>query len=80
MSHVLLSQQAALPGIDIQGRVLPAMREAVRHVFGMALPRLNPRGLSFCWELLGMDFMIDRQGQVCAAQGWWWQVVWWLQQ
>jgi hypothetical protein len=44
--------------------MVPAMREAVRHVFGMALPRLNPRGLSFCWELLGMDFMIDRAGQV----------------
>jgi hypothetical protein len=33
-------------------------------VFGMALPRLNPHGLNFCWELLGMDFMIDRSGQV----------------
>jgi len=56
--------QAALgPGYDLQGRVWPVMREAVAAVFGAALPRMNPRNLQFCWELLGLDFMIDEEGQ-----------------
>lgn len=61
--------QAALgPHIDIQRSVWPAMREAVAYVFGAALPRLNPRNLQFCWELLGLDFMIDAAGQTTLIE------------
>ncbi len=61
------AQEHLGPSIDVQGKVVPAMRECARHVFGMAVPRLNPRRFSFCWELLGLDFMIDARGQVCGA-------------
>ena len=48
-------------------QVWPQMRTAVQELFGMALPKMNPRRLQYCFELLGLDFMIDEQGQVCVC-------------
>ena len=50
--------------IDICGAVWPQMRECVSRLFGLVAPKLNPRKLRHCFELLGLDFMIDQQGQV----------------
>ncbi len=46
------------------GKVWPAMRSCVAALFGATLPKLNPRKLGLCWELLGLDFMLDQAGQV----------------
>lgn len=46
------------------------MRECVSAVFGAALGRMNPRRLQFCWELLGLDFMLDAAGQVGLGSIW----------
>jgi hypothetical protein len=58
--------QAALQpsGIDVAGKVWPAIREATTALFRAAMPELNPRDLQLCWELLGLDFMVDAVGQV----------------
>ena len=45
----------------------PQMRECVRRLFGQVAGKFNPRGLRHCFELLGLDFMIDEKGQVKGA-------------
>ena len=62
-----LLQAAVGPSIDMQGSVRPQMHECVRQLFGQVAGKLNPRGLRHCFELLGLDFMIDEKGQVRGA-------------
>ncbi len=65
--------QAALgASVDIRGSVWPQVRECVRQLFGHTVNKLNPKDLRFCFELLGLDFMIDAKGQVgsCRRKGW----------
>lgn len=49
---------------DINNVVFPKMKEIVRHVFKASLPRLNPKHLDYCFELFGLDFMLDTTGSV----------------
>ncbi|GIL74639.1 hypothetical protein Vretimale_2279 [Volvox reticuliferus] len=39
-----------------------AMRRCVAALFSAAVPLLNPRRLGHCFELLGLDFMLDAEG------------------
>lgn len=51
--------------VDFRKRVWPAMVEAVRHVFNATLDGLNPAGQGrkeHCFELFGLDFMLDERG------------------
>ncbi|EFJ46701.1 hypothetical protein VOLCADRAFT_105441 [Volvox carteri f. nagariensis] len=41
-----------------------AMRRCVAALFSVAGPRLNPRCLVHCYELLGLDFMLDDEGKL----------------
>ncbi len=49
---------------DIHGSVRNQMRECVKQLFNHVRNKLNPRNLNHCFELLGLDFMIDNKGQV----------------
>lgn len=53
--------------IDVQNDLLPQMRDAAAHVFSATLPSLNSQCLSSCFELFGLDFMVDAQGKVCLT-------------
>ena len=51
--------------IDFHNRVWPEMAEAVRHVFNATLGGMNPPGAGHkehCFELFGLDFMLDERG------------------
>ena len=50
--------------VDIKGSVWPQMRECVKRLFDLVAGKMNPRNLQHCFELLGLDFMIDAKGQV----------------
>lgn len=50
--------------ISVQHQVIPQMKDAAAHVFGATLPSLNCNKLQSCFELLGLDFMVNTSGQV----------------
>lgn len=50
--------------INVQNDLLPQMKDAAAHVFSATLPSLNSQCLSSCFELFGLDFMVDAQGKV----------------
>lgn len=52
--------------IDVQGSVVPHMRDAAAHAFTAAYPAMASSSVSSCFELMGLDFMIDDCGQVRA--------------
>jgi len=45
------------------------MKECVKRLFGHVASKMNPRNLRHCFELLGLDFMIDAKGQVSIMYG-----------
>lgn len=53
--------------INVQNDLLPQMKDAAAHVFSATLPSLNSQCLSSCFELFGLDFMVDAQGKVCIS-------------
>lgn len=55
------------------------IQEIVQHLFGMAAPRINPRRLQYCFELLGLDFMVDANGQayLIEVRGGSWEAIDW---
>lgn len=59
-----LFQVAVGDAVDIKGSVWPQMRECVKRLFELVARKMNPRNLQHCFELLGLDFMIDAKGQV----------------
>eukprot|EP00798_Chlamydomonas_sp_ICE-L_P002384 gene2384-8692_t len=40
------------------------MKECMRFIFGASIKQMNPRNVSYCFELLGLDFMVDAAGQM----------------
>jgi hypothetical protein len=56
------------PGYDVGGKLYPRMRDIARHVFGALGGLLNPQGLSYCFELFGLDFMLDEGGAVSLIE------------
>jgi hypothetical protein len=52
--------------ISVENSLLPQMREAAADVFSATLHCLNNRCLSSCFELFGLDFMVDHNGKVCS--------------
>jgi hypothetical protein len=61
---IIHTQTSVGPCIDIQGSVWPQVLESVRQLFSHVSKKLNPRHLTHSFELLGLDFMIDKNGQV----------------
>ena len=52
--------------IDVQGSIVPQMRDITAHAFTAAYPAMSGSAVSSCFELMGLDFMIDESGQVRA--------------
>jgi hypothetical protein len=52
-------QAAVGSAADVHGAVRDQMVDCVRRLFGLVVPKFNPRRLSHCFELFGLDFMID---------------------
>jgi hypothetical protein len=50
--------------IDIEGSIVPQMREIAMHAFSAALPTMASGSVNYCFELMGLDFMIGDDGQV----------------
>jgi Tubulin-tyrosine ligase family len=50
--------------INVERDLLPQMRDAASHVFSATLPSLNIQCLSGCFELFGLDFMVNEHGKV----------------
>eukprot|EP00241_Pyramimonas_parkeae_P010175 CAMPEP_0114262996 /NCGR_PEP_ID=MMETSP0058-20121206/22193_1 /TAXON_ID=36894 /ORGANISM="Pyramimonas parkeae, CCMP726" /LENGTH=236 /DNA_ID=CAMNT_0001379085 /DNA_START=631 /DNA_END=1338 /DNA_ORIENTATION=+ len=51
-------------GKSFDDDIYPQMMEATRHVFRSAIDKLNPRRVDYCFELMGMDFMLDSSFKV----------------
>eukprot|EP00891_Asterochloris_glomerata_P009698 jgi/Astpho2/9698/Aster-x0408 len=50
--------------MDLKGDIVPQMRECARHAFTAVLSKLNPLRRQWCFELFGLDFMIDADFKV----------------
>ncbi|KAK9814231.1 hypothetical protein WJX72_002606 [[Myrmecia] bisecta] len=50
--------------VDVQGDIVPQMWECAKHVFSAVLSKLNPKQHQHCFELFGLDFMIDEANRV----------------
>ncbi|GIL48359.1 hypothetical protein Vafri_4627 [Volvox africanus] len=59
-TSLALSSLDTRPGCD--AGLWGAMRRCVAALFSAAGPLLNPRRLGHCFELLGLDFMLDAEG------------------
>ena len=57
----------AAPQMDLKGDIEPQMRECARHAFTAVLSKLNPLRRQWCFELFGLDFMIDADFKVGEA-------------
>lgn len=56
--------------IDFHNEVWPAMVEAVRHVFIASLDGMSAEKTGgHCFELFGLDFMLDERGSPVGAMG-----------
>ena len=55
--------------MDLKGDIKPQMRECARHAFTAVLSKLNPLRRQWCFELFGLDFMIDADFKVGEATG-----------
>eukprot|EP00892_Ulva_mutabilis_P007150 jgi/Ulvmu1/4807/UM020_0092.1 len=68
----LMSLQTAInrQGLDIsvQNDIVPQMHTAAAFVFGATLPSLNADKLQSCFELLGLDFMVNMSGKVSLIE------------
>ena len=53
--------------MDLKGDIEPQMRECARHAFTAVLTKLNPLRRQWCFELFGLDFMIDADFKVGVA-------------
>ena len=53
--------------VDLKGDIEPQMRECARHAFTAVLSKLNPLRRQWCFELFGLDFMIDADFKVGEA-------------
>jgi len=51
-------------GKNFDTDIYPQIEEATRHVFRSVLGKLNVRHTDYCFELLGMDFMVDSSFKV----------------
>lgn len=56
MSHVLL---LLVVQFSVEEDLVPQMRACARHAFIAVLNKLNPMRRQHCFELFGLDFMVD---------------------
>jgi Tubulin-tyrosine ligase family len=68
--QAVLKQQGS--DIDVSCDILPQMREATRRVFSATLKSLNTSNASYCFELMGLDFMVGSNKQA-RVLGYLWQ-------
>ena len=68
-SKALLTAQACcttclMVQVDVKKDLWPAIEICVAWLFRAVLPLLNPSKLLHCYELFGLDFMVNAEGQV----------------
>ena len=49
---------------DVEADLVPQMRECATHAFTSVLNKLNPIRRQHCFELFGLDFMVDANHKV----------------
>ena len=64
-SHMCGSRTANAKA-DVAGDLVPKMWEAARVTFSAVQGRLNPNNHRHCFELFGLDFMVDASTQACT--------------
>ena len=50
---------------NVEADLVPQMRECATHAFTSVLNKLNPIRRQHCFELFGLDFMVDANHKVC---------------
>ena len=60
--QAVLAKQGS--SIDVPGKIVPQMRAAASHVLSAALAAMSSAHINHCFELFGLDFMIDENEQV----------------
>lgn len=50
---------------DVEKDLVPQMRACARHAFSAVTDKLNPLRRQCCFELFGLDFMVDERHKVC---------------
>jgi len=56
--------QAAVNGaVDMEKGVVPQLQACLTSVFEHAIGKMNPMRLEYCFELFGIDFMLDEAGR-----------------
>ena len=63
MSHVL---DLLVLQFSVEKDLVPQMRACARHAFNAVLNKLNPMRRQHCFELFGLDFMVDCNHKVCC--------------
>lgn len=50
--------------LNMKEGVFPQMKECAAAIFRHVTSKLNPMNISYCFELFGVDFMVDESGKV----------------
>ena len=51
---------------SVEDDLVPQMRACATHAFTAVLNKLNPMRRQHCFELFGLDFMVDARHKVCC--------------
>lgn len=47
----------------MKGKVFPQLVDCLATLFDHVIPKMNPMRLEYCFELFGIDFMLDEAGR-----------------
>lgn len=54
------------PQFSVEADLMPQMRACATHAFSAVLNKLNPMRRQHCFELFGLDFMVDARHKVAC--------------
>lgn len=54
------------PQFSVEADLMPQMRACATHAFSAVLNKLNPMRRQHCFELFGLDFMVDARHKVAS--------------
>ena len=57
-------QFVCAPQFSVEADLMPQMRACATHAFSAVLNKLNPMRRQHCFELFGLDFMVDARHKV----------------
>ncbi len=53
---------------SVEADLVPQMRACATHAFSAGLNKLNPMRRQHCFELFGLDFMVDARHKVACCK------------